>query len=416
MGEPKASATNATAPAASIRPALVLAGCTLAVTVNVITIFNGTLTAFMGPIAADTGWSRGAISLGLSLCILTLLLLGPPVGRLADRIGPWRVVAAGAPLLGLSVAAIGWIPPIYPLFLAICAIIGATGALTFTTLYLLVASRWFDRRLGLALGITACGTGIGFMLGPIVTQALIAELGWRLAYVALGAISTVIALFAIVLLIRDRSVEASPSGKVRRTPTGWRSRLFWRLAFIYFLTGIAVNGTIVHLMPVLTDRGLPSVQAASLAAIMGGGVMLARLGAGLLLDHVDTGLFGASCFVLGSAGMGMLIAGPPGALTVAVLMVGIAVGSEGDVLAYITRRLFGGESYGANVGLMNSCFLTGTLLGPPLNGFLYDFRGSYMLGMGTFSMVMLLAASLHAGVTLGRPRRAEQAEAAQSIS
>lgn len=385
------------------RAILVLMGCTVAVAFNVVTVFNGTMTVFIGPLSAESGWSRGQISLGLAACMLALLLLNPVVGRFADKVGPARVILLGAPVLGLAIAALGWMPLNYPLFLAGCTLVGVAGTLTYHTLYYMLMTRWFDRRLGLALGITASGTGVGFMAAPIAAQALITEFGWRGAYVSIGVITTVVVVAASLLLIRDRP-KAFSAQEPHDGPTGaaWRSLTFLRLALIYFLTGMAINGTMVHVMPFLTDRGTSPADAAAMASVVGIGVLLARLGAGLLLDYVDTGRLGAACFIVGAAGMALLVAGPPETLIVGMVLIGVSLGAEGDVLAYVTRRLFGGQGYGANISLMTSSFLTGVLIGPPLNGLVYDLTGAYTLSLSAFTAIMLFAAILHFGVTRGR--------------
>jgi MFS family permease len=391
---------------ASPQALVVLFGCTVAVVFNIATLFNGTLTAFIKPVADDTGWSRGEISLGLSAAMLPLLLLNPLVGHIADRFGPRRVIATGAPLFALALASLAWIPPIYPLFLACCALVGMSGALTYNTVYYAIIARWFDGRLGLALGVTAAGTGAGLMIAPIAAQTLISELGWRGAYMALGAASAAVVLPLSLLLIRDpprRAVQAKAEAGGRGR-VALRSLTFWRLALTYFLTGLAINATVVHLMPLLTDRGMPVASAALLASNLGLGVLLARLAAGFLLDYVDAGLLGGTCFLLAAGGIAMLVLPiPEPMLLLAVLLVGAALGAEGDVLSYVTRRVFGSEGYGVTVSLMTSAFLAGVLLGPLVNGGAFDATGSYRASMSGFVVLALFAAALHAGVTWRRP-------------
>lgn len=390
---------------------LVLLGCTIAVTFGVASVFNGTISAFIKPLAVDTGWSRAQVSLGLSVAVLTLLVLNPFVGVIGDRFGARRLVILGAPLFGLAVGAVGWLPPNYPLFLAGCALVGATGALTYNTVCYAVVAQWFDRHLGLALGITASGTGIGLMIGPPAAQMFISELGWRAAYPALGALSVAMVLPAALLLIRDHPGQRAASA--RETSGGarvaLRSPTFWRLAFVYFLTGVAINGTVVHLIPLLTDRGISPELAAGLSSYLGIGVLVSRVAAGFLLDHLDAGRLGAICFAIAAIGIGILLVPVPYiALVVAILIVGAALGAEGDVLAYVTRRVFGAESYGATIGMMVSAFLLGVLTGPLINGASFDRFGSYSPAMTGFALAMLIAASIHAGATknLGIKRQA----------
>jgi MFS transporter, OFA family, oxalate/formate antiporter len=391
----------------SWRAILVLVGCTGGVVLNVATLFNGTLTVFMKPIGSATGWSRGEISAGLSMAMLPLLLFLPLIGRFSDRIGPRRVVLVGAPLFSLALASLAWISTSYSVFLLVCALVGTAGVLTYNTLYYAIVANWFDRRLGLALGITAGGTGLGLMMAPIAAEALIVTFGWRNAYVIL-AITAFAVVFPIALLLQDhptapteiRSVgDAGISGALR-------SPRFWRLALAYFLTGVAINGTVVHLIPLLTDRGMSGTAAAFMASYLGMGVLVARLGAGFLLDYVDAGLLGGICFLLAATGIGMLAFAVSGPLAIiAVLLVGVALGAEGDVLGYVTRRLFGATAYGTALSLMVTCFLLGVLLGPLAAGASFDLWRSYEPVLFGFVTLSVLASLLHMPVTRGFAHR-----------
>ena len=67
-----------------------------------------------------------------------------------------------------------------------------------------VAAAWFDRRLGLAVGIVSAGQGAGAAIIPILGQFLIAHYGWRLAYVGLGAVALVVTFTVNLLFLYDR--------------------------------------------------------------------------------------------------------------------------------------------------------------------------------------------------------------------
>src|SRR3954471_1268854 len=60
------------------------------------------LAVLLEPISADTGWSRGGISLAMTFAFLSMGVAGFGWGALSDRYGPRPVVLAGIVLLGLS--------------------------------------------------------------------------------------------------------------------------------------------------------------------------------------------------------------------------------------------------------------------------------------------------------------------------
>lgn len=59
----------------------------------------------------------------------------------------------------------------HPAYLAVAALIGFFGNCVNTIVFLNFVPRWFDRNLGLGLGVVATGIGIGQMLAPLTASA-----------------------------------------------------------------------------------------------------------------------------------------------------------------------------------------------------------------------------------------------------
>src|SRR5260221_14195012 len=74
----------------------------------------------------------------------------------------------------------------------VCAYVPAIGAV----------QRCFVRRRGLASGLAVSGIGIGTLVIPPLASFLIAMLGWRGAYLALGALAATLG-GGLALLIED---------------------------------------------------------------------------------------------------------------------------------------------------------------------------------------------------------------------
>ncbi len=54
----------------------------------------------------------------------------------------------------------------------------------------------------------------------------------------------------------------------------------------FFLVAIAINGTVAHVVPLLTDRGVSTTAAASIMGVFGLATMAGRLLAGYLVDRI----------------------------------------------------------------------------------------------------------------------------------
>src|SRR5690606_8151183 len=67
-----------------------------------------------------------------------------------------------------------------------------------------LVSRWFVKRAGLAMGLTAFGASAGGILAPPLVVTLLPQVGWRETWWLGAAVIGLLALPAIVLAVRDR--------------------------------------------------------------------------------------------------------------------------------------------------------------------------------------------------------------------
>ncbi|WP_172842019.1 MFS transporter [Bradyrhizobium lablabi] len=277
----------------------------------------------MKPIAATYGWSRGQAS------------LGPLVGILVG---------------GLASPSIG------------------TSPLSYTR----VLVEHFDRRRGAALAVAVMGTGVGAILIPYLLVPFVAAHGWRSAYLAL-AIVVAIAVTPVAVLIRGAAAETDRARLRRaREPVALmsvvRTRVFVLLGTLFFLASLAVFGTTVHFVPMLSDAGLPVAEVGKIGAILGFTILGGRLFTGLLLDRFPAGRVTAALFCLSAAGMLALSVGGVKAALPAAVAIGLGMGAEVDLLAYLIVRHFPpsafGTAYGGIYGLLN----IGAAIGPAAIG------------------------------------------------
>src|SRR6202035_2087355 len=146
-------------------------------------------------------------------------------------------------------------------FTLLFAVAESTSAIQTPIGYAKAIAAWFDRRRGLALGIAMSGVGLGGFVMPQLAQSLIEVVGWRGAYAWLGVLTLAIAFPAVALWIREpRPGEGEHRGTLLSIDLpGLTSRQalrtvhFWILVVVFFLVAIALNGTVAHVVPLLTD-------------------------------------------------------------------------------------------------------------------------------------------------------------------
>jgi predicted MFS family arabinose efflux permease len=237
--------------------------------------------------------------------------------------------------------------------LLIFALTGLVGGVQSPIHYAAVIARWFDRQRGLALGIGTAGVGLGVALMPQVATLLIDAVGWRLAYVGLAIIVLLVAFPPVALFLRE---PGYPAGTLRRqqpadtataapgVPAGeaLRSWLFWGLAIAFFLDVIAINGTLTHIVPLLTDRGIPRQVATAALSGTGFALIFGRILSGWCLDRLWGPYVAIAFFVLPMIGIAILASDAGGiAPFLGAIACGLGIGAEIDLMAFFTSRYLG---------------------------------------------------------------------------
>lgn len=179
---------------------------------------------------------------------------------------------------------------------------------------------------------------------------------------------------------------------------------FWLLAFIFFAVSVAVFGTVVHFVPMLTDAGFSPQKAGSTAALIGVAAIGGRLAVGALLDRVPPALVTAGLFLLASGGLLALAFGGTALSVPGALITGIAIGAEGDLMAFLVSRFFQPKVYGRTYGALYAMFLFGGAIGPALSGYLFDFSGDYKISLLGASLLLAIAAASTVGFAKLRVR------------
>jgi MFS family permease len=177
-----------------------------------------TFGLFLGPITAEFGWDRATFSSSLLVGHTLAAIAYPFMGRAIDRYGIRRVTLTFIPIFALATAAVALTPPSSLVFIALAGFCGLVSVGQAPPAYAKAVSAWFDERRGLALGIAMAGIGLGATLVPQVARWVIAGYGWRAGYVALGALTFMVAFPAVALFIREpeRGERLPPEGGSHR--------------------------------------------------------------------------------------------------------------------------------------------------------------------------------------------------------
>lgn len=354
------------------------------------------------------------------MCAIT----SPFIGAFVDKTPPRRMFTFGLLgmalfMLGASFARATWqLIALYGLVVPLA--LGAATAIPANALI----SRWFVKRRGVALGLSAFGIGMaGVVLPPIIAKVM-PIVGWRVIWQAGAAITALVVLPLVIFTIRNQPTDreglhylaedgaaAAPShhghGAGGASQLGWRDvlkrRTFWLLIAV-FLPIMAINGGVgQNLAPYATSHGFSQEQAGMLISVLSLAHLVATLGLGVLSDRYGNRLPFAGLAVVVAAGAATLAFGQslPAAVAGSAL-IGFG-GGWATLLAAAIAVEFGAAGFGRAFG-MSMAVIPISALVPFVIAKTQESTGSYapsLLGLGAVVLVggaaILLLKERHGG-------------------
>lgn len=385
--------------------------CAAGLACGLASVITATFPIFLAPLRAEFAWSPPEVFFALFVTTLTVTIVAPFFGALVDRVGAKRMILAGLLLEAAVIASFSLQTSSLTSFYIRYAVLAVLGLGTTHVAFTRVISVWFDRRRGLALGITLAGLGFGGFGWPLLAQWGIETVGWREAYLIVAAVIAIVPTTVIALVVRDtpQSMGLLPDGA--QTPAGrtaahgpppgltvteaLRTAHFWLMLVTFLLLGTAITSVQVHLVPLLTSRGVTAMLAATAMSVLAVALVVGRLAAGWLMDRFFAPRVAIS-FLLGPiVAIVLLASGVTGPLAfLAGILTGLAAGAEVDVTAYLTSRYFGLRFFSSIYAFYYSAYSLGAGVGPLVTAQAVELTGGYTGILYAHAGLLILAGLL----------------------
>ncbi len=382
---------------------------------------------FVTPLQDEFGWSRGQISTAMALATIVSGFGASAVGVLLGRVPARLILLLGAGWMAVTFGLLSLTPSLlffYGMFMLMAA--GRAGIMIVPTS--VVASRWFRRRRGLAIGAMTTGIGFGGLVMAPVTAALIVGVGWRWTFVLLGTLIGAVALPLIWLVIRESPADlglhpdgdpagddepGAPLPRQVAADEGWTLRQASRtptfiavsvaLGLVFFTQG----AVLLHVAPFLEDRGISRQEAGLMLGFVSGVGVVGKVASGYLCDRLPARLVLATVFLMQGAGLFVVErTGNMLGVLIFVLVFGYAMGAVVALQPLVLASLFGTRGLPTIMGGTTVVTSLTSGFGPMLAGYVRDGTGSYSAAFLAFIAVDLLAAAL---VLLAGPPHARAA-------
>jgi MFS transporter, OFA family, oxalate/formate antiporter len=347
-------------------------------------------------------------------------LVLPFIGRQIDRRGSRQMVLIISVLFGLACIYMGFVQNALMLGLGFLAIrLLGQGGLGLVSQN--VINQWWVARRGMIMGISGLLLsllGLGALPGLI--NWLVNLLGWRPAYMLLGAILLLVMAPVGYFFYRDRpeAYGLQPDGVVSRVAdtavnplvplnppvaeVNWtlaearRTPMFWIVAASSALIAMLITGLFFHMVSIFADNGLPADMAAVVFLPIALTTAVVTLLGGVLLDRLPVRLVLAASLILQASALllAQYLASPALAMIYGVV-IGATAGSFHAVGSVVWAKYYGRQHLGTITGVTATIVIVGSSLGPIPLGVARDTLGSYdqaLLILAIFPILLAIAA------------------------
>lgn len=352
-----------------------------------------TTGVFFTDVAREIGLTRTEFGTAYLGTTLALALSIPAIGWVVDRVGVRSTVIIGAVFLALSFFLLGALAVSPWKYILLMTLVGALGAGASPVGYTRAVTVKFERGRGTALGICMTIVGIATAFLPQIAAASIAHFGWRGGYVTLGVLALTTIPFSFLWLRVPAGEQASnwqptatdtvvsDTGTADQAPHFLRSVVFWTLLAGFALVAASFFGFMVHLVPLVERAGVSKAAAAEYASVLGISGLLSRLLAGAVCDLVHAPWIMVVASALVAASMLLISSGDPHLFGLLACALGFVVGTEVDLLSYLTARYFPSRMYGRVYASIYSPTIVATGLSSVWIGACADRFGDYSISL-----------------------------------
>ncbi|MEM7341705.1 MAG: MFS transporter [Actinomycetota bacterium] len=330
-----------------------------------------TFGRFFQAMADEFGAGRGPTAIVFAVTLFLFFGTGAASGFLADRYGPRPLVWAGGALFVTGLVLTSRVDELWHGYLTYGLGAGLGGGLFVAPLFAAVAG-WFDRYRAIGQGVAATGNGLGTLILLPLADWLIESDGWRSAYVTLAVIAGV--TFALGGLLLQRPPVEAPPAAGQHLRSVLRSVPFRRLALGGALASAAQSSAFAFTVVFATDDGIDSADAALLVGLIGAASIAGRLALTGLSDRTGPVRMLQYCFIGQPIAFAVLLlaGGDYRLLVLYAAILGVAYGGFVALIGQVSAHLFGVRGLGAVLGWVFLGAAFGSLLYPPIVGFIAD--------------------------------------------
>ena len=363
----------------------------------------------------EFGWGRGDISLAQSISLILSGLTAPIVGIYIMKKGPRIAIVIGNLISAVALVLLSFQQHIWHLWFNYGVVLGLGISIGGMLAMMTIVNNWFVMKRPLAMAVSMASMGLGAVLKPSLVK-LIETIGWRDTYMITAVAVVLLCVISPALFLINKpedlgqvpdgpsspkslkaKADSSPPSDLYKTPVDFTAREALRTPTMWLLVGFAVvqfavmQVIITHNFAFLQlDIGIPGIQAAFAAAILGPVMSVSQLGVGFLgLKFKMHSLAMVSIIVAIIGFTIMVFTRSMGVALLYNIVLGMGFGIQAIAMGNLIPDYFGRTEFPKMMGFtMPFSTFIGAFL-TPVAGYIREATGSYILAF-KLSIAMLV--------------------------
>ena len=338
---------------------------------------------WLQPVTQAQGWARADFALAIGVQNLAWGVTGIFAGMLADKLGAFRVIVAGALFYALGMVGMAYAstPLLFTLTAGVMLGMAQAGT-TYAVIYGVIGRNVPPERRSWAMGVAAAAGSFGQFLMVPTEGFLISQFGWQLALVILGAMALLIVPLAVGLREPAFAGGAKPVREqtiVQALREAFKYPSFQLLMAGYFVCGFQVVFIGVHMPSYLKDKGLSPQVAGYALALIGLFNVFGTYAAGALGQRLQKKSILSFIYFARAVVISIFVLAPlsPASVYIFASVMGLLWLSTVPPTNAAVAQIFGVAHMSMLSGFIFMSHQIGSFMGVWLGGFLYDKTGSY---------------------------------------
>ena len=392
-----------------------------------------TLSVLIFPMSEEFGWSRTLISGSVSSGAIASLIFSPVVGWAIDRVGARLVMVISVLCLGLAMISLAWatLPITFYIAYSVGRVVFHTSAPIGSST---VASRWFIKKRGRAIGVIFLVGAIGGIVFTMLASLIVENYGLKATWIIIGLLVLTVSVAPPLLLVAERpeDIDLLPDGEILSSddseeiselvdsatlPRGsddeswalveaFRTRTFWIMVIMGFTLYFVHTSIGVHMGVYFRDVGLGPTSTALAISLSWIVSAIGSVGWGVVTDRVPIRYAYSLMFLIQAVSTLylMLVGGTLGIFLAAALF-GVVSSASNVIPSVMYANYFGRSSLGRIRGVGEVGVLLGQATGPITAGILFGLQGNYDAIFSVFVLMALVCSvvALKATVPVKNP-------------